>query len=160
LGALVARANEGDQAALADLRRFLDAHPEVWQVCGDLGKHAERAWLGLISGEVLGTESIRRHVEQLRADLAGPRPTAMEQLLVNQAVTCYLAVQHAEIAAARPGSSSVQQLGVMKRCESAQRRYLGALRALAYTRAALPQGLVPVNPLRLYGGEQEERTPA
>jgi hypothetical protein len=158
---LVARANRGDQAALADLRGFLDAHPEVWRTCGDLGKYAERAWLGLVSGEVLGTESIRRHVEQLRADLAGPRPTAMEQLLVNQVITCHLAVTHAEIAAARPGGSSVQQLVVrMKRCESTQRRYLGALRALAHIRAALPQGLVPVNQLRLYGGEHEERTPA
>src|SRR5262245_50033966 len=42
LEALVAQANRGDKAALADLRRFLDRHPEVWRACGDLGQCVER----------------------------------------------------------------------------------------------------------------------
>src|SRR5262245_16307706 len=66
LEALVAKANHGDKTALADLRAFLDRHPQVWRTCGDLGKCAERAWLELLSSEALGTEAVKRHVEQLR----------------------------------------------------------------------------------------------
>jgi hypothetical protein len=154
----VDRANRGDKAALADLRGFLDAHPEVWQTCGDLGKCAERAWLELFSQQALGRESIRRHIEQLRADLAGLSPTPVEELLVNRVVASYLAVHHADLAAARPDPSSPAQVAIrLKRCESAQRRYLGALRMLALLRATLPRGLVPVSSVRLYGDPQEER---
>ncbi|HKB39453.1 MAG TPA: hypothetical protein VKD72_23655 [Gemmataceae bacterium] len=158
LEALVAQANRGDKAALADLRGYLTQHPEVWQTCGDLGKCAERAWLLLFSQEALGTESIKRHIEQLRADLAGPSPTPVERLLVNRVVVCYLALHQAELVSARPDPSSPAQVAIrLKRCESTQRRYLGALRMLALLRATLPQGLIPVNSLRLHGGEQQER---
>src|SRR5262249_22869647 len=119
LAALVDRANCGDRAALADLRGFLDAHPEVWQTCGDLGKCAERAWLELFSQRALGSECIRRHVEQLRADLAGPSPTLVERLLVDRVVVNYLSLHHAELASARPGPSSPAQASIrMKHCES------------------------------------------
>jgi hypothetical protein len=154
----VDRANRGDKAALADLRGFLDAHPEVWQTCGDIGKCAERAWLELFSQQALGRESIRRHIEQLRADLAGSSPTPVEGLLVNRVIACYLALHHAELASTQPGTSSTAQVAMrLRRCESAQRRYLGALRMLTLIRATVPQGLVPVHPLRLHAGEQGER---
>ena len=158
LEALVAQANRGDKAALAELRLFLDRHPQVWRACGDLGKCAERAWLGLFSREALGAESIRRHIEQLRADLAGFSPTPIEELLVNRVVACYLAVHHAELASTEPGTTSPAQVAIrLKRCESAQRRYLAALRMLTLLRATLPQGLMPVTSLRLHGSEQQER---
>jgi len=158
LEALVAQANRGDRASLADLRGFLDANPEVWRTCGDLGRLAERAWLELLAAGALGTEAVKRHVEQLRADLAGPSATPIERLLVDRVVVCYLSLHHADLAAARPGPSSPPQAAVrMKRCESAQRRYLAALRMLTLIRATAPQGLVPVSSLRLHAGEQEER---
>jgi hypothetical protein len=158
LKALVDKANGGDRAALADLRRFLDGHPEVWQICGDLGRCAERAWLELLAAGALGTESVARHVEQLRADLAGPSATPIERLLVDRAVVCYLSLHHAELVSARSGPSPPAQVAIrLKRCESAQRRYLGALRMLALLRATLPRGLVPVSSVRLYGDPQEER---
>jgi hypothetical protein len=56
----------------------------------------------LLSSEALGTESLKRHVEHLRADLAGPSPAPVEQLLVNRAITCYPAVHHADLTSARP----------------------------------------------------------
>jgi hypothetical protein len=154
----VDKANGGDRAALADLRRFLDGHPEVWQICGDLGRCAERAWLELLVAGALGTESVERHIEQLRANLAGPSATPVEQLLVDRVIVCYLSLHHAELASARPGPSSPVQASIrMKRCECAQRRYLAALRMLALLRATLPRGLVPVSSVRLYGDPQEER---
>jgi hypothetical protein len=38
----------------------------------------------------------------------------------------------------------------LRRVESAQRRLLGALKVLAKLRATVPQGLAPLNVLRLY----------
>jgi hypothetical protein len=154
----VDKANGGDRAALTDLRDFFDRHPEVWQTCGDLGKCSERAWLALLAAGALGTESVKRHVEQLRADLGGPCPTPVERLLVDRAVVCYLSLSHAELASARPDPSSPAQVAIrLKRCESAQRRYLSALRMLALLRATVPQGLIPVNSSRLYADQQEGR---
>jgi hypothetical protein len=157
LEALVERANRADTGALAELRAYLDRHPEIWQTCGDLSKCAERAWLELLSGEALAAESIKRHIEQLRADLAGSHPTAMELLLVNRAVMCYLAVQHAELVSARTDTASTAQSALrLKRCESAQRRLLAALRMLALLRGTVPQGMAPLNPLRLHAGDREQ----
>ena len=103
LRGLVEGANAGDKGALVALRRFLDQHPEVWSVCGDLGKVAERAWLDLLAkNDTLAQESVTRHLAQLKADLAGPEPLALEKLLVDEIGICYLAKKHAEITAASP----------------------------------------------------------
>src|SRR5438876_60264 len=85
-----AEALAGDRAALADLRHYLDNHPEVWQTCGNLARVAERTWLELFAAGALSSEVIRRHVEQLRADLAGAQPTPMERALVDLVIGCYL----------------------------------------------------------------------
>ena len=37
---LVARARQGDEDVLPQLRAFLDAHPAAWRQCGDLARHA------------------------------------------------------------------------------------------------------------------------
>jgi hypothetical protein len=158
LEGLVERANRGDPGGVAELRAFLDRHAEVWGTCGNLGRHAQRAWLELLAGEAFGIESVTRFVEHLRAELAGPRPTPVEDLLVTQVVTCYLALQHAELSSARPGPSSLVQIGVrLKRSESALKRYLATLRTLAQLRATVPQGLVPVNSVQLYAAAEEPR---
>jgi hypothetical protein len=138
-----------------------DLQPEIWRSCGDLGKVAERSWLELLTSEALASESIRWHVEQLRSDLAGPHPTRTERLLVNQVVVCYLAVQHAELTMTGAGTSSSEQIGVrLRRCESAQRRYLGALRMLTLVRGTVPQGLVPPQALRLFNSQRQRGTEA
>jgi hypothetical protein len=158
LDALAGRANMGDKAALAELRTFLDAHPEVWQKVGNLAEHTERTWLELMSDSVLGTESIKRHIDQIRTELGGPNPVIMEKLLINQAIACYLAAQHADMVLATPGHASTEQIKTrLKRSEIGQKRYLAALRMLAQLRATVQHGMVPTTPLCLYGGEKAKR---
>lgn len=156
LKSLADGAKAGDAAALAKLRRMLDQHPEIWQTCGDLTKHAERAWIELLSADPLGAESIKRHIEKLEADLAGPHPTPVERVLVHQVVLCYLAVRHAEIAATTPGKSSLNQaMFRTRRSEVAQRRLVSALKMLAQLRATVPAGLAPINSLQVFSGERK-----
>src|SRR5262245_39638494 len=152
LHALVARADAGDRRALADLRQMLDENAAIWRYAGDLAALAERAWIALIaSGHRLVTESITRQLAAMRAELSGPHPTATETLLVEQVAICWLAMQHAELHAADSGAVSLSQATIkVKRIESAQRRYFAALKLLSLLRARMPQGLAPLNGLRLY----------
>jgi hypothetical protein len=43
----------------------------------------------------------------------------------------------------------------LKRAESAQRKFLSAMKMLTTLRAAVPKGLAPINCLRLYTEERE-----
>ncbi len=150
LRGLVEGANSGDRSALAALRRFLDHHPEVWKTCGDLGKVAERAWLDLLAkDDALAQESAAKHLARLKSDLAGPEPLMLEKLLVDDIGVCYLAKLHAEIAAASPSGGSLAQAGFrLRRAESAQRRFLRAVKTLTGLRALLPEGLSPLKQSR------------
>ena len=143
---LVARANGGDPEALRRLRIFLDKNPWLWERAGDLSAVAERSWIELIAGtNQLVAESLVRRVGQLKRELAGEQPTAVERLLVDQVAACYLAAQHGEILAASPAGASLEQAAFrLKRAESGQRRLLQATRTLATLRALLPLRLRPV----------------
>jgi hypothetical protein len=143
--ALTARANSGSKDALAALRRLLDQCPEVWTHVGDLARHAEAAWLDLISaGDRLVAESAKRRVALLKSQLAGPTPSPLESLLVDQVACTWLAAQYSEAASAKPGSTSPNEATYrLKRAETAQKRHLAAVRTLAALRALVPRGLVP-----------------
>jgi hypothetical protein len=144
---LVEEANRGDDEALAQLRAFLDIHPEIWETVGDLAKLAEQYWIDLVvDQEFLAIESVTRYVEKLRADLLGPEPTRMERVLVDEVVAAYLAARHADLMAGQPGNCSVPLATLRyRRCESAQRRHQRAVKNLAILRAKAPEGLVPLS---------------
>jgi hypothetical protein len=62
-----------------------------------------------------------------------------------------LGTQHAEIQAASPAGSSLDQAAFrLKRAESIHKRLPAATKTLATLRALLPQGLVPAQPLHLH----------
>ena len=155
---LADRANRGSEEALGRLRQLLDDSPEIWQHVGDLARHAELAWLDLLTGaDHLMREAIKRHIARMKDELLGPHPTPMERLLADQAVACYLAAQHAETCLAAPGNHSLAQAAMrLRRSESAQKRYLAALKTLARLRANVPQGMAPISALRLHDGERQQ----
>lgn len=157
LKALAEKANRGDPQALADLRRTLDERPEIWETCGNLGRQAELAWIALLAGEQkLTSESIKKYVQRLKADLLGPHPTTVERLLVDDVAVSYLAARHSDILAADSGSQPVAVAALrIRRCESAQRRLHRAIGNLVLLRAKAPEGLAPPNSLRLFPGEKE-----
>ncbi len=83
--------------------------------------------------------------------MKGPHSTALEALLVDLLGVAWLSTQHAEIQAASPAGSSLDQVAFkLKRAESSQQRLLSAVKTLATLRALVPQGLMPAHPLRLH----------
>jgi hypothetical protein len=141
LDGLVARANTGDPEAVAELRALLDANPELWRRIGDLGGHAEAAWVGLVArGDRLIAESVRREADRLRAELLGERPSPVERLLADQVVVTHLELRYHQLRAAdAPGVTRGQKSAADGRLAGAQRRHLAALRLLAAVRKLLAQ---------------------
>jgi hypothetical protein len=140
LNRLVERARQGDEEVLPQLRHLLDTRPEIWRRYGDLGAHAREAWLRLISGtDIALRESITLKVEDLARELAGPEPTAIERLLAERVVLCWLQLHHADSVAVEAFSKSPRIAEFWaKRQASAHRRYLTSLAALATLRRLLP----------------------
>ena len=149
---LADKANTGDRKALADLRAFMDDHPEVEEHVGDLAKHAEAHWISLLTGDdCLTREAVTRHLAHLKANLGRARASPVEKLVIDLVAITYLAERQAEIAAASAERSSIDQAAFrLKRAESAQRRFLNSLKMLSQMRALLPQGQTPGEGPRLY----------
>jgi hypothetical protein len=145
---LVQRAEQGDETVLGELRVALDANPWVWERYGDLGRQSQAAWLLLIAGRnLLLLESTQRKAAQLRAELAGPQPSPLERLLVERIVSSWLQTNYADSAYAQlpKGANPAQHTAALQRQNSAQQRYLQALKALATVRKLLRPGLSPVD---------------
>ena len=148
---LVDRANRGDREALTQLRQYLDKHPQIWQRAGDLAAIAEKNWTELLAEKNhLVAESVKRMVDKLKSGLAGEHPTQLEALLVDQVAVCLLGTQYAEMQAATTGGTLHQAAFRLKRAESSQKRFLNAVKTLTTLRALAPEGLVPLNDMRLH----------
>jgi hypothetical protein len=142
LTTLNAQANRGDAGALQELRAFLAVHPYVEQTLGDLAARVERAWLGqLAAGDALQEVCYERQLQQLKAELAGPTPTGVERLVVDQAGSAYLAERAAALACVKAGGNATG--AQLRQVESAQRRLFAALRLLTQVRVLTAQQLPP-----------------
>ena len=60
-------------------------HPEILKEAGDLGLLAERHWISLIArSNLIVEESVPEQVAIMKAELAGPEPTPLDRLLIDQ----------------------------------------------------------------------------
>jgi hypothetical protein len=138
---VMARAQAGDPAALAQVTAWMDAHLEICARAGDVAAVVERTWIGLLAGEnPVYRELVGRSAVELTRRLAGPEPTPIVQLLARRAVACWLQVQHADGKAAEPAGTGAP-LGrfLMERQDRAHRRLLAALAELARIQKLLGQ---------------------
>ena len=121
-----------------------------------LREGSESAWIAEVAGSShLAVETLRRTIAALKADLAGPHPTAIERLLIDQIACAWLTMKHAELSEATESAGSLDQASHrLKRSESAQKRYLNSVRLLTLLRAKLPAGLVPLHKLTIYTGAE------
>ena len=154
---LLQRAQAGDPAVLSELRELLDARPALWQRLGDLGGLVEEALLGLAAGKsLLARESIRRRLGELRTELEGPAPSAVESLLAGRAVVCWAQCHLADLEAAQQAKAGAPAAHAERRQAGAQARYLAALKMLTLVRKlARP----PLSPLALLGAPIAETSP-
>ena len=139
---LLERAKHGDESVSEQVRELLMICPEFAQsLGGDLTQITERLLSTAVAGEDIPfREAIKHKMAELRQDLAGPAATPLETLLVDRIVICWLQVQMADIAHAK---GEAQTIGLenfqLRRQDSANRRYLAAIRTLAMIRKmALP----------------------
>ena len=136
LHAIVRRAQAGDRTALPDLRKALDEHPEYFDHAGDLAFMAQHTWLDLLSGtDLFLRETVERKLQEMRVELAGTNPSPLEKLLVERIAACWLQLNHADTAFVgnQAASESIRK-ELLKRQESAQRRYVNAIKQLAQLR--------------------------
>ena len=134
--ALANRAQKGDKSALPAIREVLDDPAMVDLLGGDLAKQAQLTLIEKFStSNLLLRESLPRKLDNLRRELGGPAPTALEKLVVDRIVACWLHLHHLEHVYAQKDSMSLE-LGTYyeKSIGQAQRRYLAAIRCLALIR--------------------------
>ena len=139
---LAERADAGDVTAMSLLRQWMKQYPGVITTFGgNLAERAAQSLIGTITGECwISKESILQHLDQMRAELAGPNPSAIEKLLVDRVIACWLQVYHADLMAARADDGSLQTGDYLQRRQDhAHRRFLNAVKLLATVRRlALP----------------------
>jgi len=152
---IVKRADEGDLTVMPLLKDLLDKHPQLVRAYGDLGRSVENKLLAIVSKESLFVaETIRHHLEELRAEVAGPAPSSLEKLLVNRIGICWLQVHLADLTAAdRPSGET------SRRQNAAQSRYLAAIRQLALVRQMLRRAPSTLDLLKHPVNETSTNTP-
>jgi hypothetical protein len=129
------RAQNGDKTALPALREVLKDPASVDLLGGDLARQVQVSLLERFGKNLLFKESVKRKLELLRSELAGPNPVPLERLLVERVVTCWLVLHHLELLYAGKESMSVEVGTYYQRClSSAQKRYLTAIKTLAVVR--------------------------
>jgi hypothetical protein len=142
--ALLLRAQRGDEAALPAVREFLQQDEVAKSFGGIVAVRVQEALVGAMTGRnLLFREALLRKLQVLRRELAGPKPTALESLLVERVVACWLQVQHADTAYARLENATLAQGDYyQRRQDRAHKRFLGAVKALALVRRMAVPALV------------------
>jgi len=137
LEATLILAKRGRKEILPKLRRLLDAQPDLWRHFGNLALQTQEAWLQLIAGpNLLMAESIRRHLEEMRQELTGPKGSPLDRILVDRVLACYVAVLYFEAhEAQQPGGQNKRWDEYrLTRQDQAHRQLLSAVKALANVR--------------------------
>lgn len=135
---LAARAAKGDVTALPALEKYLGEHPAAVTLFGDVGRQMLLVLIRNASKkDLLYERAILHQADVLRRRLAGETPNAVEVLLAERAVVCWMTVslyEHAYFAGMGMMTSYREHAFHEQRVEAANRRFLAALKALAAVR--------------------------
>jgi hypothetical protein len=145
---VIERARKGDESVYPVVARMLEFPHGINLFCGDLARNAMHEILHKAGGEDIGfKEAAKRKMELLRAELEGPNPSAVEKLLVERIVICWLQLYDADIRYYQAKDPSLAQADFLqRRMDRAHNRYLSALKTLATVRRlALPVLIGQVN---------------
>ena len=152
---LVEKAQSGNQQALIELREVLDDRPEIWRSIGDLAEHARLTVIRSISGgNALLFESLIRKCQQMRDEMVGESPSALEELAVDRILAAWLEAEYLELQHPETAAGTLEQAKFIQRAkQSAQKAFDTATknliairrmqRAEARTGAKRPQKTVP-----------------
>jgi hypothetical protein len=144
--AVVDQAKAGDASAIVELRQFMDNAPALAGIYrGDAAEVVED-WMVRIfcPNDHVRREATLSRLNRLRRELEGPDPTALERLLVQRIVVCWLRLQIAEMNAGTHGADSVSDI-FQRHMERASRLFESAVKTLATVRRMATPVLVGVN---------------
>jgi hypothetical protein len=139
------RAEAGDKEAKKELIKAVrESSPAVIARASDIGRKAQHLLIDTAAGGNLLTEcALSGRLDMMREEIAGENPTALEVLLTERVVACWLLVELFEAlmsAQLWKGTAKKQRTppSFLKHYlswqEAANRRYLAAIRELARVR--------------------------
>jgi hypothetical protein len=137
LRAILKRSQAGDHATLPVIRKMLEDPANLRLFGGELAETVAQSFLKAIGGEDIGfREAVLKKMQTMRADLLGENPTPIERILVERVVACWLQVQDAEVRFAQRQADLTMTQGDyhQRRMDSANRRFLAAVKTLALVR--------------------------
>jgi hypothetical protein len=141
INTLIKRAQRGDESVMPQLRRLLDGPGGKY--FRDLAGSVRDALIRKFArDDRLARELFQREMIQLRAELLGPAPTAVERLLVERVAVGWLEVHTAEYQLAVQDAQYREHW--QRQVDHAHRRFLAALRLLTAVRR-LPRPALQVN---------------
>jgi hypothetical protein len=124
---------------------------------GNLTTLVEQSGFAVLGADnPLAVESMKRTTAQMKTELAGDRPTRLEQMLVDQIVAVWMEFSCLQaISASARGDSQAQDGLRLKRLESAQKRHASAIKLLSSVRSLMPAASVPAKTLRIFEPSEE-----
>lgn len=138
-------AQGGDHSLLPAIREMVDKENWLVDGTGNLAVQVQASWIkAYTDGNLLYEETVERKLRELRNSLGGPNPSALEMLLVERILACWLQANYLEtLYAQRMGSREARTWpddeGHQRRQDRAHRRFLSAVKTLAVVRRlALP----------------------
>ena len=134
--------NKPSTEDLAALDHHFDRNPELYQDLFGLAAVVRRVLLEKVTANAVGQSAIRREIADLQAVLGRDQATALDQLLIDHLIVCWLryhwtegvANQHMAATVATGTPQADQHAYWDKRLSAAQRRYLRAIETLARVR--------------------------
>jgi hypothetical protein len=138
---IVQKAEGGDAAALSDVRGLIKSPAGVDMLGGNVARETLRKLVDRYAGDnPVVRETVTRKVEDLRSELSGEHPSALEKLLVDRILACWLHLNCLEgVYASKDSLTTETGLYFQKALSAAQKRYLAAIKGLAdVRRLALP----------------------
>ena len=145
LRTLSERVEHGDKSARKELRKALrESAPKVVSRASDIGRRGQGALIKTVAAnDPLTEEALVARLDLMRAEVAGPNPSPLEVLLAERICSLWLLIEALEMLVSvqlladlpreqRSPMSFLQH--VFKWQESANRRFLSAIRELARVR--------------------------
>lgn len=136
LWTLVRRAERGDKSAMPAVRKAMDASPALVEHLGDVATQVENTLLRNMTAKALAfREAVERKMARMRADLAGPDASPLEQLLAARIALCWLSLHDAELRFAQASDLTISQAKYWQlQISACHKRYLSAIKTLAVVR--------------------------
>ena len=129
INAIIRKAEKGDAPALAEVRGMFDRPGTADMLGGNIAREALRLLVKTATGgNPVIKEATERKFDELRAELLGPNPTALERLLVERVVATWYHLHYVEaLFGGRESTTLTLGLYYQKSMTAAQKRYLAAI---------------------------------